>query len=734
MRGVASSAVKSVGIWIRVSTEDQVKGESPEHHERRARGYAEAKGWRVAEVYRLEAVSGKSVMGHSEAKRMLADLRAGLITGLVFSKLARLARNTKELLEFAEVFRACDADLVSLAEAIDTSTAAGRLFFTMIAAMAEWEREEIGDRVRASVPVRAKMGKSVGGAAPFGYQWKDKRLQLDPKEAPTRTLLYDLFIEHRRKKTVARLLNERGYRTRSGSPFSDTTVDRLLRDPIAKGLHRANYTFAPEVGKAWTLKPESEWVWTEVEALISEEVWDRCIGILDAQRASVRKPAKKTVQLFAGFAFCHCGAAMYVRHDSTKYVCQKCRNKIPIEDLEAVYREQLSGFLLSPEDISAHHQAAKEAMGEKAQLIERAEAELKKNTADEDELFRLFHVGALATQDFGRRHQPLSERRLQLEDELPRLQAELDILRIGTLSQEATLEEARDLALRWTDLALEERRQIVEAITERIVVGREDVEINLLQVLPPSGTSGKIATQPHRFVADQVPPGPAHIVEALVDRGTVAPLAVLPGVELGADVFELAQHLGGGVMTLAKPSQRQVGFAGPAARALPRDTEFRDERDAVPRRPPGLAIAPGFDEEGLSERAFGRGLLELETFGPLFQSYQERVVGFRRIGLVFKRQFSSQKGPGDESAAIVKHSDPILPPRWRQSSHRAHLAYRSELDGEARTWRRTIPDALTQGQARRRFQMPAPQTPIPSTSTGPPGAASSNTPTLRTPV
>ena len=49
---------KSVGIWIRVSTEDQAQGDSPEHHERRARLYAEAKGWQVAEVYRLEAVSG----------------------------------------------------------------------------------------------------------------------------------------------------------------------------------------------------------------------------------------------------------------------------------------------------------------------------------------------------------------------------------------------------------------------------------------------------------------------------------------------------------------------------------------------------------------------------------------------------------------------------------------------------------------------------------------------------
>jgi hypothetical protein len=87
---------KRVGIWIRVSTEDQAKGESPQHHEARAREYAKFNEWAVVEVYDLAGVSGKTVMENTEAKRMISDVKRGHITGLIFSKLAEFASKVQE--------------------------------------------------------------------------------------------------------------------------------------------------------------------------------------------------------------------------------------------------------------------------------------------------------------------------------------------------------------------------------------------------------------------------------------------------------------------------------------------------------------------------------------------------------------------------------------------------------------------------------------------------------------
>lgn len=481
---------KKVGIWIRVSTEDQAQGESPRHHEERARHYAKAKDWEIVEVYRLEGVSGKHVKEHPETNRMIQDLKSGKISGLIFSKLARLARHTRQLLDFAELFQQYKADLVSLQESIDTSSPAGRLFYTLIAAMAQWEREEIADRVRASVPIRANLGKPLGGAAPYGYNWIEHELVLKEDEAAIRKLMFELFAEHKRKKTVANILNEAGHRTRKGAKFSDTTITRLLEDPIAKGLRRANYTQSTGEGKQWELKPKEEWVFTPAPRIVSDELWETCNAILEEQQKKNKRQSKRTRHLFSGVVKCHCDQKMYVPSNMDKYVCVKCRNNIGTKDLEEIFHSQLRSFLVSDKLVEEHLGKYQKAIGDKETLMNKLTSDSKNLHKRMEKLIDLYQADEMPKGGFKSHYEPLFEQHEQIQNRIPEIQGEIDFMKSQLLSSDQIISDASNLYRGWSNLNTSEKRSVIENITKSIIIGEKDeITIKLIQITPKQPSS-----------------------------------------------------------------------------------------------------------------------------------------------------------------------------------------------------------------------------------------------------
>jgi len=245
--------------------------------------------------------------------------------------------------------------------------------------------------------------KKIGSKpAPFGYCWQGGKLVPDKTESTIRKLIYELFLAHRRKKTVARLLNEAGHRTRSGALFSDTAVDRILRDQSAKGVY-----FINQNGKQREI---------QIEPIVSEEVWEEVNAILNHSQ----KLGKKTTQLFAGLVFCDCGGKMNVPSNSPKYVCMDCRHKIGTNDLEEIFRAQLAEFPITgfqesyddlPEDISVSENLADlwlEFLREEKRLL--VEQLLKRVVAGKREIrfeFALAAPASLKTAAFGQQQDDL---------------------------------------------------------------------------------------------------------------------------------------------------------------------------------------------------------------------------------------------------------------------------------------------------------------------------------------
>lgn len=471
----------NVGIWIRVSTEDQARGESPKHHEARARMYAELKGWAVTELYDLSGVSGKDVLDHGEAKRMLADISSGRIKSLIFSKIPRLARNTRQLLEIADYFQKYDANLVSLEENIDTSSPAGRLLYTLTSALAQWEREEISARVAASIPIRAKLGKHIGGKGPFGYHWVEGQLIPNSEELPVVKRAYQIFLETGKLLTTCNRLKEEGLYSRSKTIFKPTSLKRLLSDTIYKGLRRANYAKSLGNKKSWILKPEEDWVFVNVQPLVSEEDWNAVNKIFEetAGRYSSLKTVPKAGKfLFSGILKCRCGAKLYVAPYPAmkipRYACKKCRLKINEDVIEGNLRNALKRIVITPDQLGPDKDLKKE-LKDKQELLEHLKKEQKNVNHKIDVLIDLYGKEAIDQSGFKDRYEPLKARAERITLEIPRLQAQMDFIKTNEIGKTFIIEKASTLATIWDTLSNEARRQVVKELIERIDVSEDSL-------------------------------------------------------------------------------------------------------------------------------------------------------------------------------------------------------------------------------------------------------------------
>lgn len=96
-----------------------------------------------------------------------------------------------------------------------------------------------------------------------------------------------------------------------------------------------------------------------------------------------------------------------------------------------------------------------------------------------DKLYGLYMNDQISKDGFGRKHKPLEERFDQMEVKLPKLQSEIDFLKIKNLSSEQILTQTSDLHSRWSIMSQDEQRQLVETSTESIVFNEDEVAVNL---------------------------------------------------------------------------------------------------------------------------------------------------------------------------------------------------------------------------------------------------------------
>ena len=227
--------MKAIG-YVRVSTDKQAdRGVSLGAQMEKVRAMAVVHNAKLAEIIVDGGESAKSLNRPGMA-RLLAMVDAGEVQTVIIAKLDRLTRSVKDLCTLLERFERRGVALVSVAESLDTGSAAGRLVLNIMTAVSQWEREAIGERTRDAMRHKRSNGERVGNI-PYGYRLAadGRHLEEDPSEQTVLAEIRRFRREGATLRGIAAALNHRAFQTRRGTAWRLESVARALKaNPLAK--------------------------------------------------------------------------------------------------------------------------------------------------------------------------------------------------------------------------------------------------------------------------------------------------------------------------------------------------------------------------------------------------------------------------------------------------------------------------------------------------------------------
>ena len=343
-------------VYTRKSSEEGLDMEFNSLDAQKEAGHAyiasqRSEGWLSAhDDYDDGGFSGGS-MERPALKRLLGDIEAGLIDGVVVYKIDRLSRSLPDFFKLTELFEQRGVFFVSVTQSFNTSTAMGRFALNMMMAVGQLEREQTGERIRDKIAASRKRGMWMGGPVPYGYRVENRKLVVQEDEAAAVRAVFDRFVTRRSATVVARELREEGVSSRKGKQFDKGMLYKMLGNQlyIGKAVHR---------GEAYD---------GEHEAIVDRAVWDTVQAILqESPRERASKTRTQMPALLKGLIFAPNGGAMTPTHTRRRgrlyryYVSMSVLKsgpdscpigRIPAAEIEAVVIAQLRKLFRAPEVI-----------------------------------------------------------------------------------------------------------------------------------------------------------------------------------------------------------------------------------------------------------------------------------------------------------------------------------------------------------------------------------------------
>ncbi len=216
---------KAIG-YVRVSTKKQSEGISLGTQKEKIQAWASMNDYDLIGIEEDPGFSGGRVDNREGLQRAI-DIACENSAALIAYSLSRLSRSLKDTLQIAEKLEKAGADLVSLSENLDTTSASGKMIFRILCVLNQFEREVLSERTSAALQYKKHQGL-VYGPTPYGYDRNGDQLPPNYKEQKIMQMIIYWRNEGWSLRKIAKELNIRGIPAKKGGIWHASSLRRIL--------------------------------------------------------------------------------------------------------------------------------------------------------------------------------------------------------------------------------------------------------------------------------------------------------------------------------------------------------------------------------------------------------------------------------------------------------------------------------------------------------------------------
>ena len=310
---------KRAVIYCRVSTQEQAQRDALAVQVEEAQNAVKSNEWVLVDQY-IEMESGTTKHGRSEYMRLLDDIKDKTkLDIIVIKSLDRLNRSAKNWYLFVEELVNNDKLLYIYMDRAFYKTD-DRLISGVKAILAEQYSRDLSSKINNAHEYRQKNGTTVLiNNNTYGYvKNPDKSVSIHPEEAEMIRKIYRLAAQGCGSRTISKILYQDGIRNRNGNQLEESSIRRIIKNPLFKGVVVMNKRHFDFERKKEIKNPESEWIYHQglVPAIVEEELWEKANKMLKLSAAQVkgagRQKKHRELYDFSGKLICgECGAPYY---------------------------------------------------------------------------------------------------------------------------------------------------------------------------------------------------------------------------------------------------------------------------------------------------------------------------------------------------------------------------------------------------------------------------------------